>query len=856
MIVLKDQKIGCSIRLIVLLFLLVLPAMAFGQITVVKGYVKDANSGERLPYVTVNFVSSNVGTNTDENGYFELKTDKPYTQLQFSYVGYKTIVKTVQSGLEQTLNIQLSTAAKELNEVVIKPKKTKYRNKDNPAVELIREVVAHKNQNKPESNNYIEYHQYEKMMFSLSNTAERLRNNIIFRKFKFMTANLDTTTLEGKALLPWYMQEMLSDVYYRKNPEKKKTYIVADKKVDFGEYIDNQGLNAYLKHMYQDIDIYKNNINVVTNEFLSPIADLAPTFYKFFILDTTEHDGVKWVTLFFAPRNKTDFMFQGKIYVTLDGNYSVAKVDMQINKNINLNWVKDLHIMLDFENISGKYYLSSSKLWIDFGLLKTGKGGIFGERTLMFRDYKLNEPRPDSLYKGMDVDEVKGADAKQDSFWVSSRPDTLSVFEQQTYANIDSLKHNKKFNRTMDWITLLLAGYKKVSPYVEVGPVNTFYSFNPVEGFRPRIGGRTTPAFSKKVYFESYVAYGFKDEKWKYYLGGMYSLSKGSSIYAFPLRMIQANFQRDTKIPGQELQFIQEDNFLLSFKRGVNDKWLYNDIYNLSYIQEFKNHFSYKVGYKNWKQTPAGGLEYVKTDGTQTTQVESITTSEASLELRWAPHEEFYQGKLYRIPIFNRYPIFTIRATAGIKGLLGGEYNYQNVTANIFKHVYLSQLGYSDIVLEGGYSFGTIPYPLLYIARANQTYSLQLQSYNLMNFLEFVSDHYASLTIDHCFNGFFFNKVPLIKKLKLREYVNLKLLYGGMRDENNPAYNHDVLQLPTNQFGVPTSFILGNQPYVEGSVGVGNILNFFRVDVVKRFTYTDNPNVSTIGIRARFKFDF
>ncbi|XZF15155.1 DUF5686 family protein [Chitinophagaceae bacterium MMS25-I14] len=840
-----------------LLLFCMLSFTAAAQVTVVKGRVTDAANGKPLAYVTVNFVASSIGTNTDEQGNYELSTDKPFTQVQFSFVGYKTIKKSVTAGETKTINIALSSDTRELGEVVIKPKKTKYRNKDNPAVELIRQVIDHKDQNRPQSNQYLDYRQYEKMKFSLSNSAEKLRKNIIFRRFKFMTENLDTVTLEGKALMPWFMQEVLSDVYYRQTPEKKKTIVLAEKKVDFGEYVDNQGVTTYLKHMYQDVDIYKNNINVVTNEFLSPIADLAPTFYKFYILDTTEHDGVKWVTMFFSPRNKADFLFQGQMFIPLDGNYAVSKVDMHISKYINLNWVKDLHIIQDFEQEQDKkYYLHSSTMLADFGLLKTGKGGIFGERTVSYNNYRLNEPHPDSLYKGLDIVELKGKGQETDSFLAQNRPDTLTAFEQQTYINIDSLKHNKSFNRTMDLITLVLAGYKKASPYVEVGPVNTFYSFNPVEGFRGRVGGRTTPQFSKQVYLESYVAYGFKDERWKYYAGGMYSFSKGNSIFQFPLTMLKANFQRDTKIPGQELQFVQEDNFLLSFKRGVNDKWLYNDIYNVEFLKEFQSHFSYRIAYKNWKQSPAGGLQYIQSDGIQNNTIPNITTSEATVELRWAPHEEFYQGKIYRVPIFNRYPIFTFRTSVGMKGFLGGEYNYQSTMLNVYKHVYLSQLGYSDIAVEGGYTFGSVPFPLLYIARANQSYSLQLQSYNMMNFLEFVSDHYASLFIDHCFNGFFFNKIPLLKKLKFREYVDFKALYGGVRDENNPAHNAGLLQFPTDINGKTTTFIMGKEPYIEGSIGVGNILNFFRIDVVKRFTYTDNPNVSTIGIRGRFKFDF
>lgn len=852
----SGRRIGIGLVLLISLGFLFLSVNGFSQTTVVRGYIKEAGTKKPLPFVSVFFPNSPIGTNTNDNGYFELRSDKDYNKIQVSFVGYKTVVQKVTTGKEQTVNITLEPDNRELKEVMVKPKKARYRNKNNPAVDLIREVISHKSSNRLEHYDYVEYEQYEKISMSLINTPDKLKNNRLLRSFKYITQNIDTTTFPDKALMPLYMQEVLSQNYYRKSPEKKKTIVEAEKKVNFGEYIDNEGLKAYLKHMYQDVDIYKNNISLMTNQFLSPISDMGPTFYQYFIVDTTEVDGQKLIGLSFFPRNKTDMLFQGRLYVTMNGDYAVEKVVMTVNKNININWIRDLDVVLNFEKGSdGKYYLSKSDVKTDFGITEKKSSGIYGQRTVSFKNYKVNVPEPDSVYKGETVVTKAGAETQDNSYWEQNRHDTLTTMEARTYANSDSLAHSKRFKRVMDIITLVTAGYKRASPYFEVGPVNTFYSFNPVEGFRGRLGGRTTPNLSKRYYFETYGAYGFKDKQWKYYFGGTYSFT-GRSIYEFPVKILKANYQKDVKIPGQELQFIQEDNVLLSIKRGVNDKWLYNNIYNLTYLNEFKNHFSFQFGYKNWQQQPAGALTYVTSDAVTPTPVPSITTSEFSLELRYAPHEDFYQGKLYRIPIPNRYPVFSFRTIAGVKGFINGQYNYQNFTLNVYKRVYMSQLGYSDIALEGGYIAGKVPFPLLDIHRANQTYSLQLQSYNLMNFLEFVSDHYASLIVDHCFNGFFFNKVPLFKRLRFREYANVKLLYGGVRDENMPANDPTLLKFPTFANGQQSTYTLEKEPYIEASLGIGNILNFFRIDVVKRFTYLDHPNVSQIGIRGRFKFDF
>ncbi|PSL30895.1 DUF5686 and carboxypeptidase-like regulatory domain-containing protein [Chitinophaga ginsengisoli] len=843
-----------NISLGLLLLLTLGFSSVFAQTTKVKGVVTD-KTGTPLPFASVFVPGTSFGIATDAAGRYELQFDSPKDSVRFSLMGYKTVVIRVQRGSEQVRNVTLESGAKNLSEVVIKRKRERYRNKDNPAVELIRLVIDNKSKNRMEHYDYANYNQYEKLEFALSNVSEKISNNRFTRKYKFVFDNQDTTKMAGRSLLPMYLEEKLADVYYRRDPEKKKTIITADKKVSFENYIDNRGLSAYLNHIYQDVDIYDNNMMLFTNQFLSPIADAGPTFYRYYIADTIKtEDSTKLIVLEFYPRNKADRLLEGKMYITLDGKYAIQKADMTANKEINLNFIRDFHLYMDFEKTpDGRYFMNKNTLMADFGLFK-GKSGLYGERTVSLKNMVINKPMPEKFYEGSSYVENEEEAQKPESFWEQNRHDTLTTAESKVYANIDSLQHMKSFRRTMDIATLLLAGWKSVGPKFEVGPVNTFYNFNPVEGFRLRLGGRTTPKFNKSIYLEGYGAYGFKDQKWKYYFGGSYAFNH-KSIYDWPVRAVKASYQHDTKIPGQELQFVQEDNFLLSFKRGNNDKWLYNDIYRVYYLHELYNHSSFQVGFKHWQQTPAGTLSYYK--GTSVPDsVKKITTSELSLELRWAPHEQFYQGKNFRIPIPNKYPIFTLRAIAGVKGLFNSGYNYQNVSLNIYKMVYLSQLGYSEVVVEGGYVFGHIPYPLLTIHRANQTYAYQLESYNLMNFLEFVSDRYAGINIDHNFNGFIFNKIPLLKKLKLREVAAIKVLYGGLSKGNDPRLDPSKIQFSNYSDGVPITYTLGNTPYVEGSVGIANIFKLLRLDLVKRFTYLDNPLIANWGIRGRVRFDF
>ncbi len=842
-------------------FVLLQTGFVFGQSTSVRGVITDLVTGETLPYVTITVPGSTIGTSADDDGHYTIKLSGGQTKLKFNFIGYLPVEVDLNPGIDQTINIQMDVNEDMLDEVVITGKRGRYRNRDNPAVELIKKVIEHKDENQMGAHEYVQFEQYEKITFALSNLSEKFKNKKIFNNYQFLFNEQDSTEMGGRITLPAYMEEKFSNVYYRGDPEKKKQYVLANKKAEFDpRFIDNDGLSAYFNRLYEDINIYDNNISIATNLLLSPIANNSPTFYKFFITDTIKTNDPWLVELSFIPRNKSDLLFEGKLYITLEGNYAVEGAYLTVNNDINLNFMRGLEANLEFDKNKedGRYFLSKSTLAMEFAITEKG-GGMYGQRTVDYENYVFNKPQPDSVYSGPgEVIVYNTEEKKDDAYWEDIRPIPLNADEVTIYRNVDTLQTIKSFRRFMDISTLVIAGYKSFGKF-EMGPANTFYSFNPVEGFRLRLGGRTTPEFNKRFYAETYAAYGFKDEKWKYFLSGTYSFNK-RSIYKFPGNYLRASFQRDTKIPGQELRFVQEDNFLLSFKRGDNQRWLYNDIYRLEYVREFENHLSFNAGFTKWKQSPAGILKYQRLNTTgDPVNVESLNTSELNFQVRYAPNEQYYQGKLYRTPIFNKYPIFTLNYDMGMKGFLDGEHNYHKLSASIFKRVYLSQLGYADVTTEGGYIFGNnIPFPLLTIHRANQTYAYQLNSYNLMNFMEFMSDKYAAIDVQYYMNGFLFNKIPLVKKLKLREVFSFKSLWGSLRDENNPNYNtsNNLFQFPLDENGVPISYTLSREPYIEGSVGIANIFKLFRVDLVKRFSYLDNPGVSEWGVRARFKLDF
>jgi hypothetical protein len=825
------------------------------QETEVTGVVKDARNKLPLAYVTVSFKGGTIQTKTDQDGSFKIKSPEAQTTLQLDYIGYKRLLKAIKPNQSQDFVIQMTEESQQLTEVKITAGKSgPYRNKNNPAVELIRNVIDRKPFNRMEAYDQVSYKQYERLQVSLSNLSNKFVQKKLFRKYQFMFTQQDSDKIGGKNMMPVYLQEKLSDNYYRKNPEKRKSIILADKHVNFdSDIIDNKGLSVYLNRMYADINIYDNDLLIATTEFLSPIANSAPTFYKYFITDTIKTVIPQLIELSFIPRNAQDLLFTGRMYVTNDRNYAVTSVSLEVGKSVNLNFAREVEVKQNFEQQEDKkYHLSKSDLIVDFGISQNKGKGLTGQRTIVLKDFKPNLPIPDTVFNGRDLLVSPEAEQRNESYWTQNRLDTVPASTLKIYGNIDSLGKSKSFKTVTAVAGVFFAGYYNTGKF-EIGPTYTFYNFNSIEGLKLRFGGRTTTDFSTRYYFDGYAAYGFQDERWKGYFSAAYAFNN-KSIYSFPQSFIRASVQRDLYVPGQELRSNSEDDFVSSFKRGVNNRYLYNDFYRIQYVKEFQNNFSFDLGFRRWTQSPAGSLVF-NYPGQQKAGINQITTSEFNLALRYAPHEQFYQGKRTRVVVNSKNPIFNLRYAAGFKGLFGGEYNYQNIAGTIDKRLYLSQFGITDVKLEGGYIFNKVPYPLLAIHRANQSYAYQINAYNLMNFLEFVSDHYAAINIDHGFAGFFLNKVPLLKHLQLREYVSFKAVYGGVRQENDPSRNSDLLPFPVNSQGIQTTYTFGRLPYAEGSVGLGNIFKFLRIDFVKRFNYLDHPDVPSYGIRAKIRVE-
>ena len=840
------------------LLLFSVPVLLFAQktaLTVVQGTVNDAETHTPIPFATVSVPGVSLGVTTDENGKYVLKTERRITEIKFTVIGYNALVREVKPGKTQTIDVDLSPATQLLQEVVIKPEK--YKKKDNPARELIEEVIAHRADNHIENLRTYRDEQYEKIFFGLSNLGDKLEDRRMMRQARFVLENRDTSKFAGVSVVPVFLQENVADCYRRSDPKRKKTYIKATQSVTFPGTLDQKGINNSLQYLYEEIDIYDNYVTLLTDQFLSPIAPSGPLFYRYYAADTLMEDGRKIVKLEFFPKNKTDMLLQGELYVALDSSFAVTKVSFTVGEGVNLNWVQDLQVEQEFQRLpAGKWIVRTEDYRLHFGVLE-GSLGLVGQRYLVHRDAQINEPIADSLFAAPDdVMILPGADhATNPVFWAENRPVPLNAAESETYTNLDSLQNTRFYKNTRFWMHTLIGGYAPAGKAIEIGPLASFYAYNDVEGWRFRLGGRTREELSRRYRIEGYAGYGLRDEKWKYSIAGRYAL--GNSVHnEFPLNIVRASYTSDVMLPMQIFQgSAPTSNIFGSVVRGANDKFFYFQRFNAHYEREYRNHFSWQAGVMRQQFQPAGALRFEPATGGPAGYDPGIEGAPYII-LRYAPGEKSYQGSSGRMVVDFNY-IATVQYNMGKKGFLDGQYDFHQVTASIYKYMNTPPFGYNTTYIEAGGIFGNgLPYPLLAMHPGNQSYIYQQYSYNMMNFMEFISDRYVTLISDHYFNGFFLNKIPLLRRLKLREVATVKVLYGGVSRGNRPDETNGLYRFPTNPDNTPITYTLEDKPYVEASIGVSNILKVFRIDFMRRFTYLDHPGAARFGVKAGILMTF
>lgn len=834
------------LRLVVLVICLSFQSIVSGQ-QQLKGRVLDDETGKGVPRASIYVDAQHVGTSCDSLGYFSLSLPQHGPQkLSISAIGYKEKICNTD-GSEKLIEIRLSSDHTLIDAVEISHKK-KYANR-NPAVDIIHQVIKHKRKNRLENQPKLQFEQYDKLQFSLINPPEDQFKRLGSMRFFF--ENLDTVSLPGSKLLTIFMEEQLSDVYTRKSPQSYKKIIKSQQKTEFDKrYINNNNILAYMNYLIQEVEIYDESVFLINKLFLSPIADNAPTFYKYYISDTLINAEGRYVELAFEPRNKTDLLFSGLLHISLDNRYAVRFAELKIGPEANLNWVNGLSIGLTYQpTASQAMLLAKSDVRIKFGTAKNA--AVYGRRLGVNRAYKLDGSFSDAVFQGAPTETL--ATASADTLIASRRPEALSKAEENTYHNVEALNNNKTFKTLIALGYLVAQGYHHVGPF-EFGPLEYLYSKNNIEGNRIRIGGRTTGEFSERVFVETYLAMGSRDKELKYFVRAAVALN-GKAVTTFPAHYLEATVQHDILDPGRHIGFLKGDSFFQSIRKNRPTKWLATDAYRLGHVLEFGNHISLHTAFTHQRRTTIGDLEFLNSDDLQTARPH-VNTNDVELMLRWAPKERFYYRNLVRKNIIEKYPVFNLQYNRGISGFWDADYTYDALRASVSKRFFLNQLGFADATVAAGKIWGTLPYTLLEIPDIVKKEDRHVIDYSRMNSMEFVADQYVKFAFEHQLQGFILNKIPLIKKLKLRELWGVKMFYGSLQDANNPYLSKQVVHFDQDKDGHTLTNVLGKTPYWEGKVGLDNIFRVLRIEYIRRLNYTDLNNVDKDSYRLSVHLNF
>jgi len=831
------------------LLVVALPAMA--QYTKVSGVVSDQATGDPLPFVNISFEGKNIGTTTDINGYYEIQTQWASGYLIASFVGYSPEKKAVVLGSKQTINFALNSTATELKTVEIKAKKGRYKNKENPAVILIKNVIEHKNENRMEGSTYeyFQYDKYEKDEYDINNFTEEWMNRKSLKSFQVLFDYVDTSDINGKPFIPLLIKEKVSTVYIRNDPRAELEQIEGTRISGFENSVFGEGVGQFLDKLSSQVDIYENNIDLLDKSFTSPISTIGPNVYRYYITDSTEIDGHKYKWLSFMPRDPNIIAFTGKMLVADSAeNWVVREIELNVDKRININFLEGLRIQQAFEYKEGiGWIIIRDQMTVD--IQPTEKGmGIYNTKTISYKNFKVNEPQPDELYSGLNREVLMDSAAHKDnSFWDENRHEELSDQERGIYEMADTIQSIPEFVTITKIGEFVLSGYVKRGG-LDIGPVTSFVSYNDVEGIRLRFGGRTNIDFHDKWRLSGYGAYGMNDERWKY---------SGTIEYYFnknPRSRLHYNYTDDVFQPGFEVDWSDKDNIFLSFRRTPADNMMYKKESHLFYEREWFSGFGniFRVREKSISgidRNPfrQNGFEEAPPDEGI---VDAINTVEVGVATRLAINEKFIQGRFSRSQIKTTAPVFYFEYTYS-PDVFQNDYEYHKLYFSAVKRFKLGIFGMTDTEIEAAKVFGTVAYPLLDIHRGNESFTYDDRSYNMMNFLEFASDQSVAFMYTHHFNGLLTSQIPLLDRFKLRAVTSGKILFGSLNEANRDSTDDNLLILPERMGW------LNDQPYVEVSAGLENIVKLFRLELVKRLTYLDNEDVTDFmgvkGLALRFK---
>ena len=821
---------------------LVITSVTFSQVKV-SGVVLD-EFNEPVPFASVVFKGTTIGTVSNENGKFYLESEKTFTQLEVSFLGFeKAIIQLKARNFD--LKIILKEDSASLDEVVVYSGKIK--KKGNPAIAILRKIWTKKRKNGIYLYNQYEYGKYEKIEFDLNNIDEKFKKKRLFRGMEFIFEKIDTSNITGKSYLPIFINEAMYKTYGKNKPSKKlREELIANKNSGFDS---NQQLIEFVKQLYVDYNIYDNYLKFFDKSFTSPLSRTGPSVYNYVLTDSAYIEDKWCYNILFYPRRKNELTFKGDFWVN-DTTFAVKQIEMNATKSANINWVKEIYVEQEFNVLNDSVFLlKRDHMMSDFAFRKKDESkGVYGRRTTLFDNYKFDKKREDKFYAAR-VDAYKEEIFnKPKSYWQQNRMEKLNEDEEGIYKMLDTLKTNRKFKQLYNLTATLASGYWEMFNGFDYGPLFSTFGSNDVEGTRIRIGGRTYFGQSDPWRIQAFMAYGIKDDKIKYGIGGKWMIGKKNRV------IISAGNRRDVEQTGVSLT---TTNDVLSrsfasaafFSRGENFRLTNLNLSNIALDIEPVKNLNFRVGatYKTLRSAAPNlfNLNYIDKNGVSQSKIKQ---TEVDFAIKYTPGRKNIGFGVERSASNDgRYPILFASYTKGVKGVLNSDFNYDKLQL-FYKHrILMGGLGKLKYVVELGKTFGDVPLSLLDAVPGNQTLTTAPRTFDLLDYYEFVTDQYASLHIEHNFNGRIFSRLPLLRKLNLREIVGARAIVGSISDSN---YNLSEFFPLNNHIGAPT------KPYYEYHVGVDNIFKLLRIDFVFRGNYLDLPGATKFAIKGGVGFYF
>ena len=822
------------------LFLLLIASALVAQ-TKASGEVKD-EFGEPVAFAIVIFKDSNEGTITDENGRFYLESDENHQALWISFVGYEMKDFPLPKKVNYNLEIVLKEEVEALNEVVVFSGKTSKKN--NPAIDILRKIWENRRENGVKKFKQYQYDKYEKLEFDLNTIDSALIKSKIFKGMEFVFDQVDTSNITGNTYLPIFVNEAYSEIYGDNNLNEEKEVLQGNKASGFE---NNQSLIAFVKDLYSDYNVYDNYLKFFDKAFTSPLSTTGIDVYNYVLLDSAFRDNKWCYNIIYYPRRKNELTFKGDFWVN-DSTWAIKEINLQASKSANLNWVRDVYIEQEFEVLNDSIFLITRDYFMsDFSLRKKeGARGVYGKRTTLYDNYEFDKEKGKEFYKAQLDPYQEQVYNRSDDFWNERRMEPLSKDEEGVYKMLDTLKTVPRFKTLYNLGATLASGYYEFDNF-DFGPIFSTFGFNEAEGIRVRAGGRTYFGQNDPWRLEGFMAYGFRDNKFKYGISGKALLDRKTRLIIFggnrrDVEQTGASLTSSTDVLGRNLA----SSSLITV--GANDKLTNLNLSTIGFEMEPAKNFIFRItaAYRTLRSaTDTFSLSYIDENGTIQSELKQ---PEIDLSLNYTPGRKTIGYGVEQKVVNDDFPIFFASFTNGLKDVLGGDFEYQKVQGLYMQPWNIGGFGRMLTTIEAGKIYGEVPLGLLSPIPGNQTLFSIYNTFNQLDFYEFVSDTYVSFHMQHNFGGRIFGRIPGIRKLNLREVVGFRAVYGQI-SEANQALNVDPM-------GNPVIYTAPEDIYWEWSVGVGNIFKIFRIDFNFRGNYLDNPEARRFGVTGVFGFSF